>query len=63
MPQVLCVLERIGGISANKVYFRRIEDVQFDVSWHRGERLLKLSRHADVLAWLTKIKFKWSLNE
>jgi hypothetical protein len=49
MPHVLCLLERIGGISANKVYFRRIEDVEFDVSWRRGEWLLKLSRHADVL--------------
>lgn len=53
MLRVLCLLDRIGGISANKVYFRRIEDVEFEGSyfkkWGQCQWLLKLSRHADVL--------------
>lgn len=53
MLKITCILERIGGIGANKVYFRRIEDVEFatDNSWFTkyGTSLVKVSRNADVL--------------
>lgn len=53
MLKITCILERIGGISANKIYFRRIEDVEFaaDNSWFTkyGQSLVKISRNADVL--------------
>ncbi len=53
MLTITCILERIGGIAANKIYFRRIEDVEFaaDNSWFKkyGQSLVKISRSVDVL--------------